>query len=139
MLSIRAHGWYNFGQTNFIYFCHHSSHYFILFSTTRLQNDWVWIAILHLRYRNSIWNNTLFMYKNVSTLPMSFTDSYTKDEPNFPQQNNLILRLFCWGKFLQKEVSGIDKVVNFKDFSRPYKKWTTFQGPKPNSRTFQDD
>ena len=36
----------------------------------------------------------------------------TKDELNFPQQNNLIL---------QKKVSGIDKVVNFKDFSRPNK------------------
>ena len=36
----------------------------------------------------------------------------TKDEPNFPQQNNLIL---------QKKVSGVDKVVNFKDFSRPNK------------------
>ena len=46
-------------------------------------------------------------------LPMSFTSSYTKDEPNFPQQNNLIS--------LQKMVSGADKVVNFKDFSRPSK------------------
>ena len=39
---------------------------------------------------------------------MSFTGSYTEDEPNFPCQNNLIL---------QKKVSGVDKVVNFKDFS----------------------
>ena len=43
---------------------------------------------------------------------MSFTGSYTEDEPNFPRQNNLIL---------QKMVSGVDKVVNFKDFSRPNK------------------
>ena len=43
---------------------------------------------------------------------MSFTGSYTKDEPHFPQQNNLIL---------QKKVSGIDKAVDFKDFSRPNK------------------
>ena len=43
---------------------------------------------------------------------MSFTGSYTKGEPNFCWQNNLIL---------QKMVSGIDKVVNFKDFSRPNK------------------
>ena len=34
------------------------------------------------------------------------------DEPNFPWQNNQIL---------QKKVSGLDKVVNFKDFSRPNK------------------
>ena len=47
------------------------------------------------------------------TLPVSFTGSYyTKDQQNFPQQNNLIL---------QKKVSGVDKVVNFKDFSRPNK------------------
>jgi len=38
------------------------------------------------------------------------TGSYTKDEPNFPRQNNLIS--------LQKMVSRVDKVVNFKDFSR---------------------
>ena len=35
-----------------------------------------------------------------------------EDEPNFPRQNNQIL---------QKKVSGLDKVVNFKDFSRPNK------------------
>ena len=45
-------------------------------------------------------------------LPMSFTGSHTKDEPNFPQQNNLTL---------QKKVSDIDKVVNFTNFSRPNK------------------
>ena len=41
---------------------------------------------------------------------MSFSGSYTEREPNFPRQNNLILK---------KKVSGVDKVVNFKDFSRP--------------------
>ena len=46
-------------------------------------------------------------------LAVSFRGSYTKDEPNFPQQNNVI--------FLKKMVSRIDKVVNFKDFSRPSK------------------
>ena len=25
-------------------------------------------------------------------LPVSFTGSYTKDEPNFPQQNNVIFK-----------------------------------------------
>ena len=49
---------------------------------------------------------------NFFTSPMSLTGSYTEDEPNFPRQNNLIL---------QKMVSGVDKVVNFKDFSRPNK------------------
>ena len=32
------------------------------------------------------------MHKNVFTLPVSFTGSYTEDKPNFPQQNNLILQ-----------------------------------------------
>ena len=43
---------------------------------------------------------------------MSFTGSYIDDEPNFPQQNNLVL---------QKIVAGVDKVVNFKDSSWPNK------------------
>ena len=30
------------------------------------------------------------MHKNVFTLPVSFTGSYTEDEPNVPRQNNLI-------------------------------------------------
>ena len=34
-------------------------------------------------------------------------------------------------------VSGVDKVVNIKDFPRPNKEISsTFQGPKPNLRTF---
>ena len=45
-------------------------------------------------------------------LPTSFTASYTEDEPNFPRQTNITL---------QKKVSGVDKAVNFKDFSRPNK------------------
>ena len=52
------------------------------------------------------------MRKNVFTLLVSFSGSYTEDEPNFPRQNSLILK---------KKVSGVDKVVNFKAFSRPYK------------------
>ena len=87
---------------DFYFFSHRRSHYFKLLSATRL----------------------------VFTVPMSFTGSYTKDELNFPWQNNLIL---------QKKVSGIDKVGNFKDFSRPNKEISTFQGPKLNSRTFQDN
>ena len=47
-----------------------------------------------------------------NTFPMSFTGSYAEEEPNFHRQNNLIL---------QKMVAGEDKVVNFKDSSRPNK------------------
>ena len=52
------------------------------------------------------------MHKNVFTLTVNFTGSTscTEDEPNFPWQNNLVL---------QKKVAVVDKVVNFKDFSRP--------------------
>ena len=57
------------------------------------------------------------MHKNVFTIPVSFTGSYTEDELNFPRQNKLIL---------QKKVTGIDKVVNFKDFSRPNKEISYF-------------
>ena len=49
------------------------------------------------------------MDKIVSTLPVSFTGSYTEDEPNFPRI------------ILQKKVPGVDKGVNFKDFLRPNK------------------
>ena len=64
----------------------------------------------------------LSRHKNVYTLPVSFTGSTscTEDEPNFPRQNNLVLR---------KRVSGVDKVVNFKDFQDPIKKSITFLGP----------
>ena len=44
------------------------------------------------------------MHKNVFTFLMSFTGSYTDDEPNFPWQNNLIL---------QKKASGADKFQGF--------------------------
>ena len=61
---------------------------------------------LHLRYRNSIWNKEteikiiLFMHKNVVTirLPMNFTGSYTKDEPNFPLWDNLISQKTVWSR-----------------------------------------
>ena len=45
-------------------------------------------------------------------MPLNCTGSYTEDEPNFPWQKNRIL---------QEKVSCVDKVVNFKDFSRPNK------------------
>ena len=37
----------------------------------------------HLKYRNRNRNKILLMHKNVFTLPVSFTGSYTEDEPNF--------------------------------------------------------
>ena len=55
---------------------------------------------------------------------MSSTGSYAEEEPNFHRQNNLIL---------QKMVAGEDKVVSFKDSSRPNKEIKYF------SRTFQDN
>ena len=61
----------------------------------------------------------MFIHKNVFTLLVSVTGSYTEGEPNFPRQNNLVL---------SKKLSGVDKVVNFRDFSRKIKKSSTFQG-----------
>ena len=52
------------------------------------------------------------MHLSVFTLPVSFTGSYTEDEPDFLRQKTLIL---------QKKVSGINKVENLKDLSRPNK------------------
>ena len=67
------------------------------------------------------------MNKNVFTLSVSFTASYTKDEPTFQRQKNLIL---------QKIVSGIDSVVNFKDFSRPNKEIKYFSRTLTKFRDF---
>ena len=55
-------------------------------------------------------NKILLLHKTVLTLPVRFTGSYTENEPNFPRQNNLIL---------QKKVSGVDRVFDLEDFSRP--------------------
>ena len=63
------------------------------------------------------------MHKNIFTLPVSVTGSYTEGEPNFPGQLNVVL---------SKKLSGVDKVMNRKDFSRKIKKSSTFQGRKPN-------
>ena len=35
-------------------------------------------------------------HKNVVTLTVSFTGSYTEDEPTSPWQKNLILQKLCW-------------------------------------------
>ena len=50
------------------------------------------------------------MHKNVFTLLKSLTGHYTKDEPNFTWRNNLTSLKLLWH----------EKVVNFKDFSRPF-------------------
>ena len=70
------------------------------------------------------------MHKNVFTLSVSFTASYTKDEPTFQRQKNLIL---------QKIVSGVDKVVNFEDFSIPNKEINYFSRTLTEFKDFQDD
>ena len=72
----------------------------------------------------------LFMHKNVFTLSVSFTASYTKDEPTFQRQKNVIL---------QKIVSGVDKVVNFEDFSIPNKEINYFSRTLTEFKDFQDD
>ena len=70
------------------------------------------------------------MHKNVFTLSVSFTASYTKDEPTFQRQKNVIL---------QKIVSGVDKVVNFEDFSIPNKEINYFSRTLIEFKDFQDD
>ena len=70
------------------------------------------------------------MHKNVFTLSVSFTASYTKDEPTFQRQKNLIL---------QKIVSGVDKVVNFEDSSIPNKEINYFSRTLTEFKDFQDD
>ena len=53
------------------------------------------------------------MYKIFLTfrLPVGCTDSYTKDEPNFPLRNT--------GNLISQKTVWRDKVLNFEDFSRP--------------------
>ena len=70
------------------------------------------------------------MHKNIFTLSVSFTASYTKDEPTFQRQKNVIL---------QKIVSGVDKVVNFEDFSIPNKEINYFSRTLTEFKDFQDD
>ena len=55
------------------------------------------------------------MYKIFLTfrLPVGCTDSYTKDEPNFPLRNT--------GNRISQKTVWRDKVLNFEDFSRPSK------------------
>ena len=84
------------------------------FHNKTLQNDWVWRAIAS-------------EVQKLSIVTREFYNSYTEDEPNFPRQNNLIL---------QKKVSGVDKVVNFKGFLRPDKKIKYFSRTKTEFKDF---
>ena len=74
---------------------------------------------LHLRCRNSIVTHEC--YRLILTPRMSRI---------FLEKNNLIL---------QKKESGVDKVVNFKDFLNDLIKKGSTLHPKLDSRTFQDD
>ena len=72
---------------NFYFFGHDWSRYL-----TRLSAKWLGMTC------NCIWGTeiafeiNMFMHKNVFTLPVSFTGSYTTDKRNLPRQNNLILQ-----------------------------------------------
>ena len=79
---------------------------FCLHTTFRNKTDWEWLAIASEVQKS-------FMSKNVFTLPVSFTDSYT------PRMSLILL-----GKIIRvilQKKEGVYKVVNFKDFSRPNK------------------
>ena len=76
--------------------------FYTTFRNKTWQNDWVAFEVKKQKKK------ILFMHKNVFTLPVGVTSSYTEGEPDFPRQNNVVL---------SKKLSGVDKVVNFKDFS----------------------
>ena len=83
------------------------THHFILLSATTLCKMTVYdLQLLHVRYRIEIKkkrNELLFTY----TLPVSFTGSYIDDEPNFPQQNNLVLQKIVAGVRQDSEFQGL--------------------------------
>ena len=106
-------------------------HIIILLSATRLCKMTGYNLQLHLRYRNSFeiqkQKQNIVHAQKCFTLPVSFTGSYTEDQPNFRRQSNLIL---------QKKVSGVDKVVNFKDFSGPNTKIKYFSRTQTEFKEF---
>ena len=61
-------------------------------------------------------------------LSVSFMGSYTEDEDKFSSAKKKLI--------LQKIGSGVDKVVNFKDFSRPYKEIKSFSRRLLKFKTF---
>ena len=72
---------------------------------------WVWLAIASEGQKS-------FIRKNVFTLLVSFTGSYT------PRMSQILLGKII-REILQKK-EGVYKVVNFKDFSRPNKETKYF-------------
>ena len=52
----------------------------------------------------------MFKHKNVFTLPESSVGSYTKDEPDFPQQNNQILQKVGVWCGQGSEFQGLSKI-----------------------------
>ena len=110
---------------------------FTIFTSSAILDHIIWYYFLQQDFAkwlgvtcNCIWGTVIAFALNKDTetkycsctkmflcYPVNFTGSYTEDEPNFPRQNNLIL---------QKKVSGGDKVVNFRDFSRPNKEIEDF-------------
>ena len=85
-----------------------------------------------LEYKTNCFHLDLpLKYKNVFMLPVSFIGSYTDNEPDFPWSEII--------EFCRKRVSGVDKVVNFKDFSRPNKEIKHFSGTLTEFEDFQDD
>ena len=82
------------------------------------------------------------MHKNVFTLPVSFTGSYTEEEPNFPLGNNPVSQKVVWRK-QKSEFQNLFKTqwinqVLFKVFNRIhglFKKTTRSQDPFKIVRT----
>ena len=60
------------------------------------------------------------MHKHFLT-SVDCTDSYTKDERNFPLQNT--------GNLISEKTVWHNKVLNFEDFQHQVKKSSIFQGP----------
>ena len=79
---------------NFNFFSHGWSHYFKLLSTTTLCKMTGSDLQLLPRYRNSIWTKeTEIKYCSNTKMFLRYTSfivSYTENEPNFTQRNNLI-------------------------------------------------
>ena len=86
---------------------------FYLHTFVRNKTDWVWLAIASEVQKS-------FMRKNVFTLPVSVTGSYT------PRMSEILLGKIIW-VILQK-IEGVYNVVNFKDFSRPNRDIKYFLG-----------
>ena len=97
-----------------------------LFYTTFCTNHFAkWLG-MHLRYRNSIWNKET---KKIVHAQKCFY--FTCEFYRFLHRG--------WAKFnviLQKRVPGINKVVNFKEFSRPNKEIKYLSRTKPEFKDF---